>query len=127
VAIVQIIKYAKDILTSNKWYISKNCQDNNFSKEITFLDNSVSIKEYNNPNFQEEAYLSNLDITYEKHNIFIKIDGENSKCLVSTDSYYNWVSLSCIPANNIGDETKEISMYKSSKEAIKNNKELCES
>jgi hypothetical protein len=117
------VETAKEVLTSHKWYSSKNCENHQESNYFIFKDKQMTVITYDNPNFEGESVDETSALEYKEHEIYLTLDGEDGKCLVSSDSDKTWVSLQCVSLEGSGELTA--ALYKTKDDAIKNNKELC--
>jgi hypothetical protein len=120
------VETAKEVLTSHKWYSSKNCEDIQESRQYTFSSNKVEIVTYDNPDFKDKGTKETHALEYKDHEIYLQVDGEDKKCLISSDSDKEWAILQCIPVDESEEGEKIVSLYKTKEEAINNNTELCE-
>jgi hypothetical protein len=118
------VETAKEVLTSHKWYSSKNCENHQESNHFIFTDKQMTVITYDNPNFEGEFVDETSALEYKEHEIYLTIDGEDGKCLVSSNSDKTWASLQCMSLEGSGELTE--ALYKTKDDAIKNNKELCQ-
>jgi hypothetical protein len=117
---------AKEVLISGKWYSSQNCENHKESIQFTFSNNQLEVMSYDNPNFEGESTEESIDLEYKGSEIYLQIDGEDAKCLVSSGSDKEWASLRCVPVDESKGGEITTNLYKTKDKAIKNNTKLCE-